>query len=99
SADKELTVARVIPDALNASLVGAKTVNGPLPSRVAAKPALITAAFKIEKLGVLETIIVIVPVCGISSFFFLHEAEVNNNIKETANNGSSRDENFVLMII
>ena len=35
----------------NAALVGAKTVNGPLPERVSASPAAFTAATRVLKLS------------------------------------------------
>ena len=38
--------------AANASLVGAKTVNGPLPERVLTRPPAVSAATRVERSGV-----------------------------------------------
>ena len=61
--------ADVMPEAVNASLLGAKTVNGPVLLNVEANPAFITAAFNVEKSGVEETIpLIVLSVLMVLSF-------------------------------
>ena len=56
SAVKPARTEEVIPEAVNAALFGAKTVNGPVLPKVEANPAFVTALFKVEKSEVEETI-------------------------------------------
>ena len=54
-----------------ASLVGAKTVNGPLPLSVSTKPAACTAATRVDKSGVAIAASTIVGLCLACIHFLL----------------------------
>src|SRR5690606_11345404 len=76
--------ALVIPEAANASLSGAKTVNVPSVASVSAKPAFTTAAFNILKFGLFTTISVIVDVAGSCGFGLLSSSlQATNENKAT----------------
>jgi hypothetical protein len=67
-----------MPTAAKASLLGAKTVKGPVPLKVVARPALVTAALR-----VLNSLVVVtrVAIFGVVSFSFLQAAETTKTVK------------------
>ena len=67
----------VIPAAVNASLFGANTVNGPAPLRVVARPAFVTAALR-----VLNSVVVVTrfAMFGVTSSSFLQLRDVKTEI-------------------
>jgi hypothetical protein len=97
SAEMLFNTSEVIPEAVNAKFVGAKTVNGPGPLNVAPNPDFFIAAFNVEKSGVDITIPLIV-LSVLTFVSFLHALNKNNTANAPGKNGLPKKFSFCFII-